>query len=478
MAYKEHRLWMSRWRACRTGSGTAGARPRLLHLIMRTFPSGRNLAPLPGRCVAAAVEHHHGYPFSCVFDELMEKKRQLVAHPVGRAISYAQLQADIEGSLANARPRLLRVAHWNGIAPDCIEDVVQETLIEAWQHVDNLREPQRFNAWLDGICRNVCRRQKKMQDTTLSLHTLLSGTNEKTETGGSIDLLDPSTLDLLEEMNQQDLATLLDRAMGHLPTHTSQLLEMSYLAGLTQREVAARLEITIGALELRLHRARRQLRQILNGTLRTEAQWLGLPLDPEDAQNWHETRQWCWLCGKRRLLSRFETRADAHVDLSMRCPDCSNQYDLFIMHSQGLSSLDGLHAFRPAFKRVLQGMSKHFAHWNAIAGKCLFCHGPASIHIFRSDESETPRPPGRYWISNNCPRCGKGVSDIATIITSNQIVQRFILQHERYLIKPYHLIEYNGVQAICIRMVDLTSATQLTTLVDAQTLHCLATFSD
>jgi hypothetical protein len=40
-----------------------------------------NLSPLPDRCVATAVEHHHGYPFSRAFDELMEKKGRSLRIP-------------------------------------------------------------------------------------------------------------------------------------------------------------------------------------------------------------------------------------------------------------------------------------------------------------------------------------------------------------------------------------------------------------
>src|SRR5579863_533180 len=71
-------------------------------------------------------------------------------------ISHAALLADMEQLFTEARPRLLRLAHLNGMTPDVADDVVQETMMEAWRHVENLRDPQRFHAWLDGICRNVC----------------------------------------------------------------------------------------------------------------------------------------------------------------------------------------------------------------------------------------------------------------------------------------------------------------------------------
>src|SRR5215469_12385000 len=75
-------------------------------------------------------------------------------------ISHAALLADIEQVFTEARPRLLQLAHLHGMSPDIADDVVQETMMEAWRHIEHLREPQRFHAWLDGICRNICHRYK------------------------------------------------------------------------------------------------------------------------------------------------------------------------------------------------------------------------------------------------------------------------------------------------------------------------------
>src|SRR5437667_10071777 len=114
-------------------------------------------------------------------------------------------------------------------------------------------------------------------------------------------------LDLAEELTRQDLAVLLDRAMGYLPVATRKALELHYLAEMPQREVALQLGMTINALEVKLHRARRQLRQVLHSELRVEAESFGLTLENETAaQGWRETSLWCFVCGRRRLQVIFE----------------------------------------------------------------------------------------------------------------------------------------------------------------------------
>jgi RNA polymerase sigma factor (sigma-70 family) len=313
-----------------------------------------------------------------------------------RTISHAALLADMEQVFTEARPRLLRLAHVNGMSPDMAEDVVQETMLEAWRHIEQLRDPQRFHAWLDGICRNVCRRYQT-PDGALHLHESLSNLTSNDETNNEPDALlalpDPAAIDPAEELSQRDLATLLDRAMEHLSPDTRKLLELCYLAEIPQREAALQLGLTIGALELRLHRARKQLRQVLHGALRADAESFGLALDPVQVQGWRETRQWCWLCGKHCLIGLFETQPNnGRVDMRLRCPACSNRYDFDVSASAGLVSMEGLSSFRPAIKRLFQNIGERV--WIPLTkGTCFQCHGPAPISIIHSNCIAFPTPP-------------------------------------------------------------------------------------
>ncbi len=86
-------------------------------------------------------------------------------------------------------------------------------------------------------------------------------------------------LDPLEAPDRQDMALLVDRAVGSLSGSAREVVELCYLLEVPQREAAARLGFSVSALEARLHRGRHQLRQALNGSLRAEAEVLGLALD-------------------------------------------------------------------------------------------------------------------------------------------------------------------------------------------------------
>jgi RNA polymerase sigma factor (sigma-70 family) len=401
---------------------------------------------------------------------------QLAVNAENITINHAALLADMEQIFTEARPRLLRLVRLNGMPPDIADDIVQETMLEAWRHVENLRDPQRFHAWLDGICRNVCRRHKTLNDTLHeSLSNLVNNDETKSEPDALLAIADPFAIDPGEELAHQDLVILLDQAMEHLAPATRKLLEMCYLAETPQREVAVQLGLTIGTLELRLHRARKQLRQVLNGELRSAAESFGLALDPLEAQGWRDTRQWCWLCGKQRMLGIFKTQPEGRVDMRLRCPACSNRYGFDMSTSAGLVSMEGFRSFRPAIKRLFQTIGER-VRMPLSTGTCFQCEGPALVSIVHSSNIALPIPPDRYWLCTQCPRCGRSASDIASTFVSHPLVYRFFLQHERCISEPYHVLEHDGRAVICARLTDVGSADQLTVLLDVQSLHILAVF--
>ncbi len=404
-----------------------------------------------------------------------------------------------EDLLRATHPRLMRLAQLRGVAPDAIEDVVQETLLEAWKHLDRLQSPEGFQFWIDEICRNVCRRYARRRAGELLLHIPLADPQQTDASDSGVDgsmpildIADPHTLDLSEELSRQELNALLDRALGSLPGNARSAVELCYLAELPQSEAAARLGLTISALEARLHRARRQLRQILSGPLREEAEALGLSLDGELAQGWRETRIWCQVCGRRRLHGLFIPQPDGGVNLHLECPDCSRSHCWGKIHSMGLVDLGSLRSFRPAWKRIQQGFADLLepvvTHGRS---PCPRCGALASAEVIDTAtnglamwEDKTPSH-YRFWIKWYCPRCAGGYdpahmafSADDQVYWSHPVTRQFILDHPHYISEPDAPAEYMGQPAIRFRMTDLASAERMTILAHRHTLEVLAIFRD
>jgi RNA polymerase sigma factor (sigma-70 family) len=410
----------------------------------------------------------------------------------------------VEAVLETARPRLLRLARLRGVPADTTEDIVQETLLEAWRSLDRLYDVAGIHRWLDEICRNVCRRharkhateERHAQPRTLDAYEDGAFGASRLDVVADNDLDDP-----VEALSRQELMLLLDRALGLLPEPAREALEVHYLRELPQREAMDRLGLSLSALEARLYRARRDLRRLFNGPLRADAEAFGwLTLEDESAQGWHETRLWCTVCG-RRLSGILLPQLGGGVNLHLRCRDCEqrsglNDIDSSTVHSKGLSALGGLRSFRPAWKRTMQDTARRYTQ-ALLAGafRCPFCAAPARLELVdKAQIAALPpgktlpdglgRHPYRFWVWWQCCERQDDPGEHGGLFAASDLVywshvesQRFLRDHPHCISDPELLIDYAGQPALRLQLADTTSAARLTMVADRQTLRVLAVFA-
>ncbi|HEU5228164.1 MAG TPA: sigma-70 family RNA polymerase sigma factor [Ktedonobacteraceae bacterium] len=406
------------------------------------------------------------------------------------------LLTDQQGILTTTLRRLSRIAQARGVDPCAIDDVVQQTLLEAWGHLDRLTSPAGFHLWIDEICRNVCRRAARSQQTQLLHTTLWPSTyqdeqflSDEKEVSPLANIPDQDTPDPFEILSRQELMLLLDRALGLLPQETRQIVEMYHLQELSHSEVAERLGISVGALHTRLHRARRQLRQLLRGPLHDEAAVFGLAVEQKDDGRWLETSMWCSCCGRHRLQGSFmEGGPEGNVNLHIRCPGCAQRYGLDTVHSMGLVSLGQRRSFRPAWKRTLQGLSELILLGLRHQGQpCPWCGNATSIQVADAEETKDDAPapgPYRFWIHWSCMHCGGLVCLPGDLPSVDQIVAwsdpqayAFVTQHPHWLGAPTMPLEYAGQAALRFQITDTASAASLNIVAHRHNLRVLAVYS-
>lgn len=398
---------------------------------------------------------------------------------------YETLRQTIDILFTAARPRLLRLTRMYGVQYDAADDIVQETLLEAWRHIDHLREPGRFDAWLNGICHNICRRWFRSQDIAskyqASLPHLYADQENEPEDSCNPAIADPEIFDPVEELERQDMAILLDRALGYLPQSSREAVELCYLSELPRNEAALQLRMTIHALEERLHRARRQLRQLLNTELRDEAEAFGLALDGETA-GWRATREWCRYCGQQHELGLLESRSDGFGHVRTRCPSCSLVYREGNL-SGWMPELHGLHSFRPALKRL--GLKlKSYMPQALIDGSypCGDCGKQALIRIVSPNEpyGTFHHPHPQHALMLECPACGWFSSMWAgsAIFWFHPAPGTFTERHPRWIIGPEVIMEYANQPAIRFCLIDVASTAKLFIIADYRTLQVLATYQE
>ena len=111
------------------------------------------------------------------------------------------------------------------------EDLAQQTLLEAWRKSDTLYSRQVQEYWLLGIARNVCLRWVREHGAAVARLVRLA------EPAGAIDEQLADDFDLEVELERDDLARLLDRAMARLPPETREVLIQKYIQESPQAEV-------------------------------------------------------------------------------------------------------------------------------------------------------------------------------------------------------------------------------------------------
>ena len=77
------------------------------------------------------------------------------------------------------RTRLVRLCAAITGDREVAEDLAQETLFEAWRHLEGLRDPQKRSQWLTGIARNICRRWRRQRGLDLARYVPLEDPTEQ-----------------------------------------------------------------------------------------------------------------------------------------------------------------------------------------------------------------------------------------------------------------------------------------------------------
>jgi len=139
------------------------------------------------------------------------------------------------------------------------EDVLIESLMTAYRHLDQLREVVAFRPWLAQIARRVCWQLKKRK----ALLPLLQLSTVEEE-GREISSTEPS---VEEQAALKQMKELLWEAVRKLPPDYRQVYEMRDLQEVSGEEVAQKLGISVTAMKSRLHRAREMVREYLDAYL-------------------------------------------------------------------------------------------------------------------------------------------------------------------------------------------------------------------
>ena len=156
--------------------------------------------------------------------------------------------------------RVFRMAKQITQNDDDAEDVLQETFLKAYTHLDDFQGNSKFYTWLVRIAVNeaLMKLRKRRSDRTVPL-------DEPIDTGEDEMVREIAVWDEDPEQaySREELAELLNQAVESLKPAYRTVFILRDIEGLSIEETAEVLGLSISAIKSRLLRARLQLREKL-----------------------------------------------------------------------------------------------------------------------------------------------------------------------------------------------------------------------
>jgi len=134
-------------------------------------------------------------------------------------------------------------------------DVVQESFLRVWKHLDRYDSGQKFTTWLYKIVANLC--IDRLRSLQRSRRVVLSGSQDSTLE----DIPDERSWEALHSHEQ--LAEIVRMLSGQLSDKQRIVFTLRDLQDLSVDEVVEITGLSVGSVKTNLHYARRSIREIL-----------------------------------------------------------------------------------------------------------------------------------------------------------------------------------------------------------------------
>ncbi len=188
----------------------------------------------------------------CSREATVNDDAQLIAETLdGKPAAFGQLVQKYQDRLYNT------VVHVVG-SPEDARDIVQEAFVQAFVKLETFQKTSAFYTWLYRIAFNVAISRGRKRRPTISVE-------RARETGGS----EPADLGAgpSELLEQRERCRQVREAIAALPEEHRAVVILREIDGCCYETIAEILDLPIGTVRSRLHRARLQLRELLKDLL-------------------------------------------------------------------------------------------------------------------------------------------------------------------------------------------------------------------
>jgi RNA polymerase sigma-70 factor (ECF subfamily) len=169
--------------------------------------------------------------------------------------AFAHLVQKYEQRVYNLARRMMR-------DPQDAEDVLQETFISVYRHLNEFQGDSSFSTWLYRIATNASlMKLRARKDLTVSLDAPVE--SDEGESAMPREIVDWSVTPE-EALLNSEVRAQMDAAVAELPETMRAVFVLRDIEGLSVQETAEVLGISVPNVKTRLHRARMMLRERLS----------------------------------------------------------------------------------------------------------------------------------------------------------------------------------------------------------------------
>ncbi|MCE9580927.1 MAG: sigma-70 family RNA polymerase sigma factor [Planctomycetes bacterium] len=175
----------------------------------------------------------------------------------GEGDAYGQLVVKYQDLVYNAVYRMIG-------REDQAKDIAQEAFVKGWRALGSFEGRAQFGTWIYRIAINACisdrRGLKRRKATSLS-----GGPGGDDEEGG-LDVADDAP-EPPEQVVDNEKVRIVQEAIGELDHEFRTMIVLRDMEGRPYEEIAEVLNVPVGTVRSRLHRARQALKDKLKGKL-------------------------------------------------------------------------------------------------------------------------------------------------------------------------------------------------------------------
>jgi RNA polymerase sigma-70 factor (ECF subfamily) len=138
------------------------------------------------------------------------------------------------------------------------DDLIQETFLRIQNNLKGLKDPSKLSSWIFRIAYNLCQDHFRQLKRSRKEERI-----DQEETDGLKEALIQKRPDIQKELEQRQMGECVQNQINLLPESLRSVLVLFDIMELSHQEIADILGVTVENVKVRLHRARKKLKSIL-----------------------------------------------------------------------------------------------------------------------------------------------------------------------------------------------------------------------